>query len=207
MKRIAIIQVCGFAFLVVCGFGAYRIFQWFEIRKVLLDIDPQIAALKSLPMDYPLRDRIEAVDRFAKAVIVVDAAYTPSDFRDTFELWKAACVSLDKKMEAYDFPIGRNFAERQLVTDTGTRLDQVRMKYGFRAGGEPPVRSLIGDIGDGLFNLGFGEYLVLIGLGVCKASKDPMKDKIWRGKWSVWATSAGILLLLEGASKLYSGFS
>ncbi len=207
MKKLAVLHMCVLAFLVVCAFGSYRIFQWFAIRRVLSDIDAHVVAFKSIPKDASLSDRIEAVDRLEKSVIVVDVSYTPKDFKNAFELWKVAWTSLDKKMKEYDFPIGMNFAERQLVTDTSTRLDQLRMKYGFGASGEAPVRSLIGDIGDGLFNVGVGEYFLLLGLGICKASKDPVKDEMLRRKWSVWAMFAGLFLLSEGVFKLYNDFS
>jgi hypothetical protein len=110
-------------------------------------------------------------------------------------------------MEAYDFPVGKNFAERQLLNETGTRLDQIKVKYGFGSNGAAPVKSIIGEIGDGLVDLGIGTYFLLAGLGVCKVSKDPVRNEMLRQKWSGGAMLVGLFLFSEGVFKLYSGFT
>jgi hypothetical protein len=207
MKSGTIKFACVLAFAVVLVFSIQRARQWAAIRSVLTAVDERAAFIQTVPKGVTGSERIAVIDRFVKAVGVIDASGAPKDFQVAFDAWKVSWTSLRDKLEGYEVSVLTDSPARKEVKEATARLDELRTKYGFRSGGEGPARSIIGQLIDGVIGFGLGEYMMLLGFGVVGSHKTPEAREIWVHKRGPWMMLCGIILLAQGIYHLFNGFS
>ena len=207
MKSNSLQVACIFAFIVILFFSIQRIHQWLAIRRVLGNIDERAVFIQSVPKSVTGLERIAVIDKFVKAFVDIDASNTPKDFREAFEAWKGSWIALRDKLASYEYSVLSDSPARREMKDASARLDKMRYKYGFRAGSEPPTRSIAGQLGDGLISFGVGEYLTLMGFGALSIKRTQEEKDLWLRKWGPWAVLGGIGMLAQGMYQLYSGFT